>query len=53
MKSKSTKTELMSIIKEVLREVSATGTGAGVTPGKGEQYATPKAFDKKKVHKKK
>lgn len=43
--------KLKSIIQEVLQELnelSATGGGAGFTPGQGAQYATPKAFDKKK-----
>ena len=43
--------ELKSIIQEVLQELnemSATGGGASFTPGQGAQYATPKAFGKKK-----
>jgi len=33
--------------KQKLPEISTTGTGATFTPGKGEQYASPKAFQKK------
>jgi len=32
-----------------LSEMSGTGGGASFTAGTGEQYATPKAFNKKKV----
>lgn len=38
------KTELLSIIQEVIKEQSATGTGASFTPGTGAQIATPAAF---------
>tara|TARA_X000001316_G_scaffold12149_1_gene5823 strand:- start:436 stop:690 length:255 start_codon:yes stop_codon:yes gene_type:complete len=38
--------ELRIIVKEVLDEISATGTGASFTPGVGAQYATPYAFKK-------
>ena len=31
-----------------INEMSSTGTGATVTAGTGEQYSTPKAFNKKK-----
>jgi hypothetical protein len=41
------KSELIQKIKEVLAEMSMTGTGASFTPGSGEQYATAKAFSKK------
>lgn len=54
------KSKLVDIIKEVLGEMSVTGGGGGAapaggeatfTPGTGEQYATPKAFAKKKAKK--
>ena len=35
-------------IKGLNKEKSTTGTGASFTPGTGAQYATPKAFKKKK-----
>ena len=35
-------------IKGLNKEMSTTGTGASFTPGTGAQYATPKAFKKKK-----
>ena len=35
-------------IKGFNKEMSTTGTGASFTPGTGAQYATPKAFKKKK-----
>ena len=35
-------------IKGLNKEMSTTGTGASLTPGTGAQYATPKAFKKKK-----
>jgi hypothetical protein len=38
--------DLIKLVKEVLEEVSMTGTGASFTPGQGEQYATPYAFKK-------
>jgi len=41
------KSELVQKIKEVLAEMSTTGTGASFSPGQGEQYATPFAFSKK------
>ena len=34
---------IREIIKKVLNEMSATGTGASFTPGSGENYATPVA----------
>jgi len=40
------RTDLMKLVKEVLDEMSMTGTGASFTPGQGEQYATPYAFKK-------
>lgn len=39
--------ELKNIVKEVLKEQSATGGGASFTPGVGANYATPHAFGKK------
>lgn len=42
------KSTLREIVKNTLRELSATGTGASFTPGTGMQTATPKAFKKKK-----
>lgn len=42
--------QLKELVKEVLQELnelSATGTGATFSPGKGAQYATPYAFSKK------
>jgi hypothetical protein len=33
---------------EIVKEISSTGGGASFTPGVGEQYATPKAFNGKK-----
>ena len=35
-------------IKGLNKEMSTTGTGASFAPGTGAQYATPKAFKKKK-----
>ena len=35
-------------IKGLNKEMSTTGTGASFTPGTGAQYATPKAFKKKR-----
>ena len=35
-------------IKGLKKEMSTTGTGASFTPGTGAQYATPKAFKKRK-----
>ena len=35
-------------IKGLNKEMSTTGTGASFTPGTGAQYATPRAFKKKK-----
>lgn len=42
------KSEISELVKEVLKELSATGTGATFTPGTGAQYATPYAFSKNK-----
>lgn len=40
------RSQVVEIIKEVLSEMSTTGTGASFTPGAGEQYATSYAFSK-------
>jgi hypothetical protein len=40
------RSKLREIVKEVIEEVSTTGTGASFTPGQGAQYATPHAFAK-------
>ena len=43
---------LREAVKSVLKEMSMTGggtAGAAFTPGVGMNYATPKAFKKKKV----
>lgn len=40
------RSQLVSLVKEVLEEISTTGTGATFTPGTGAQYATPYAFSK-------
>lgn len=40
------RTDLIQLVREILDEVSMTGTGASFTPGQGEQYATPYAFKK-------
>lgn len=40
------RSQLRSLVKEVLDEISTTGTGATFTPGTGAQYATPHAFSK-------
>ena len=42
------KKDLTELVKEVIKELSATGTGANFTPGTGAQYATPYAFSKNK-----
>lgn len=39
--------EITQLVKEVIAELSATGTGASFTPGVGANYATPFAFGKK------
>lgn len=43
--------ELVKLVKEILDEISATGTGASFSPGVGAQYATPFAFSKSKTAK--
>ncbi len=44
--------ELRALIKELIKteleEISATGTGASITTGGSEAYATPYAFKKKR-----
>lgn len=40
------KSDLIILIRELIEEVSMTGTGASFTPGTGAQYATPYAFSK-------
>lgn len=42
------RSEIVKLIREVLTEMSTTGTGASFSPGAGEQYATPYAFSKGK-----
>jgi hypothetical protein len=37
------KDRIREIVRKVLKEMSATGTGASFTPGSGENYATPVA----------
>jgi hypothetical protein len=39
---------LRELIKQTLKEMSVTGTGAGFTAGTGENYATPFAFNPNK-----
>lgn len=36
--------KLKDILKEIMREMSATGTGASVTPGEGEGVAAKYAW---------
>jgi len=50
--SKKNNISLSEILKSIDEE-SATGTGASFSPGQGEQYATPKTFDRKKINRKK
>ena len=38
---------IYNLIRDDINEMSTTGTGASVTTGAGEAYATPKAFKKK------
>jgi hypothetical protein len=42
------KHRIREIVKKVLKEMSATGTGAFFTPGTGANYATPNAFNPNK-----
>lgn len=37
------KERIRELVRKVLKEMSATGTGASFTPGTGENYATPVA----------
>ena len=37
------KERIREIVRKILKEMSATGTGASFTPGSGENYATPVA----------
>jgi hypothetical protein len=39
---------LRKLIKQTLKEMSVTGTGASFTAGTGTQYATPFAFNPNK-----
>jgi len=39
---------LRKLIKQTLKEMSVTGTGASFTPGTGANYATPFAFNPNK-----
>jgi len=39
---------LRKLIKQTLKEMSVTGTGASFTAGTGAQYATPFAFNPNK-----
>jgi len=47
------KSKLKKAVREVMKEMSVTGTGASFTPGTGAQYATPYAFSKKGLKKNK
>ena len=38
---------IYNLLRDDINEMSTTGTGASVTTGAGEAYATPKAFKKK------
>ena len=40
------KREVRKLIRELIDEMSVTGTGASFSPGVGAQYATPNAFSK-------
>jgi hypothetical protein len=42
------KDRIREIVRKILKEMSATGTGASFTPGSGENYATPFAFNPNK-----
>jgi hypothetical protein len=41
------KAELTQLVKEIIDEVTVTGTGASFNPGQGEQTATPYLLKKK------
>jgi hypothetical protein len=40
--------KIKNLVSKRLKEMSATGTGASFTPGTGENYATPTAFNPNK-----
>ena len=42
------KDRIREIVRKILKEMSATGTGASFTPGSGENYATQFAFNPNK-----
>ena len=42
------KDRIREIVRKVLKEMSATGTGASFTPGIGANYAVPFAFNPNK-----
>ena len=46
--SKISEQQVELLVRNKLKEISATGTGASFTPGEGAQYATPYAFTGKK-----
>jgi hypothetical protein len=48
MKVDELKALIRELIKTELDEVSTTGTGASISAGNSEAYATPYAFKKKK-----
>jgi hypothetical protein len=44
----SKRDKIKNLVSKRLKEMSATGTGASFTPGTGENYATPTAFNPNK-----
>ena len=46
--AKMNEEQIELLVRNKLKEISATGTGASFTPGEGGQYATPYAFTGKK-----
>jgi hypothetical protein len=44
----SKRDKIKNLVSKRLKEMSATGTGASFTPGAGENYATPTAFNPNK-----
>ena len=44
----SKRDKIKDLVSKRLKEKSATGTGASFTPGTGENYATPTAFNPNK-----
>jgi len=48
MKVDELRTLIRELIKTELDEANTTGTGASITTGNSEAYATPFAFKKKK-----